>query len=263
MDGPKMKNIDKINLVEPSSTTKIYLMIGVVVFTLLISMFAFKNGGPTCNNYVINVYLYLALSILLLGLLSLQIPWEKMGGGMILFSIILSFLFIILLAFTKFFQTSMNEVILSHLYWFFFILAISATFWFYLKLPIYKDYLASTILIVALIFTVMSGIVYLKPDFFKRTYGTAMGGLLAALIVVIIVELYSLFFTKNYINSRTYRLISYGVIVIFSLFVSYDTSRVFTLAEKCTNYPNYPKSSTDFFLDVLNLFVRIINLRSR
>ena len=51
MDGPKMKNIDKINIVEPSSITKIYLMIGVVVFTLLISMFAFKNGGPTWQLY--------------------------------------------------------------------------------------------------------------------------------------------------------------------------------------------------------------------
>ena len=68
---------------------------------------------------------------------------------------------------------------------------------------------------------------------------------------------------KKELNSFLSSLSGYIVILVFSLFVSYDTARVFMLADKCHNYPNYPQSSISFFLDVLNLFVRIINLRAR
>ena len=53
------------------SFTKFYLYSGVIAFIVilyLISTTSFKNGKPTCNNYVFNVYLYLAMSITLLGL---------------------------------------------------------------------------------------------------------------------------------------------------------------------------------------------------
>lgn len=54
--------------------------------------------------------------------------------------------------------------------------------------------------------------------------------------------------------------ISYVAILIFSLFVSYDTSHMFEMASKCINFPNYPKSSLSFFLDLLNLFSSFINI---
>jgi FtsH-binding integral membrane protein len=123
--------------------------------------------------------------------------------------------------------------------------------------------LLSTVLIVALIFIIMSGIVYMYPEFFKSTYGFAMGSLLLILILIIIFELSMYFFSKGYAFSQTHRTVSYVVIVVFSLLVSYDTSRIFMLADRCVNYPNYPKSSITFFLDVINLFARIISLRSR
>ena len=45
------------------SFTKFYLYSGLIAFIIilyLITQSAFKNGKPTCNNYVFNVYLYLA-----------------------------------------------------------------------------------------------------------------------------------------------------------------------------------------------------------
>ena len=242
--------------------TKYSLGFGAVLFTFLISISGFKNGKPTCNNYVINVYLYLALSLIILGALSSYIPWEKMKvGPIILF--VFTILSLIVISMQGRFQTSMNQVIISHVFWILFILFISGTFWIYLKSPIYKEYINSTIVIVSLIFTFMSMLVYINPDFFINTYGRAMAGLLITLLIIIILELYYIFFTKNYAFSNTHRIISYIVILVFSLFVSYDTARVFMLADKCHNYPNYPQSSISFFLDVLNLFVRIINLRAR
>ena len=37
------------------------LGIVTVFFAYLISALSFKDGKPTCNNYIINVYLYLAI----------------------------------------------------------------------------------------------------------------------------------------------------------------------------------------------------------
>ena len=59
------------------SLFKRYLTITLITISLLtvfIYKSAFKNGRPTCNNYVINVYLYLALGIafLVLGTLLVE-----------------------------------------------------------------------------------------------------------------------------------------------------------------------------------------------
>tara|TARA_B100001173_G_C16027889_1_gene564952 strand:+ start:3419 stop:4165 length:747 start_codon:yes stop_codon:yes gene_type:complete len=238
------------------------LGIVTVFFAYLISILSFKNGKPTCNNYVINVYLYLAISLLLLGILSNYIPWDKSQiHPFILF--IITLVFVILMSIQKDFQKDMSQVLYSHIYYALFVLFISGTFWIYIKSPEFKPYINSTILIVSLIFVFMSMLVYAKPDFFINTYGQAMGGLLIALLSIIVIEIFNIFFTKDYAFSSTHRIISYVVILVFSLFISYDTARIFTLADKCTNYPNYPKSSLSFFLDVINLFARIISLQSR
>ena len=48
-----------------------------IIFVYLISQFSFVNGKPTCNNYIINTYLYLGLSLLLLGYFSNVINFYK------------------------------------------------------------------------------------------------------------------------------------------------------------------------------------------
>ena len=124
--------------------TKYSLGSGALLFAFLISISGFKNGKPTCDNYVINVYLYLALSLIILGGLSTYIPWEKtMISPLLLF--VLSLVFIIMISLQGNFQNNMTQVISSHIFWVLFILSISGTFWIYLKLPVYQDYINSTI----------------------------------------------------------------------------------------------------------------------
>ena len=83
-----------------------------------------------------------------------------------------------------------------------------------------------------------------------------MIGLFIGLITVIIIEIVSIFFltqNKNSNSENNYgwrKYITYFIIVLFSLFVSYDTITVFREAKSCVNYPNYPKSSLNFFLDM-------------
>jgi FtsH-binding integral membrane protein len=264
------------------SFTKFYLYSGVIAFIIilyLISTSSFKNGKPTCNNYVFNVYLYLAMSITLLGLFAYVINelvskdekekhelmpmnyvHQKLGWYSI-FGIILSFVFIIMMALTPSF--SKEGHVYNHIIWVLFVASISVMIYPYFKSEELADVVDDSLVSTALVFIFMSIIVYSQPSFFSGTYNYVMPGLIVGLFAIIIVSLFNIFFTKDmemYRKSSIY--ISYIVILLFSLFVSYDTSKMFEMAKICVNYPNYPKNSVDFFLDLLNLFVSFVNVYS-
>ena len=57
--------------------TKYGLMFVTIFVAFLVYISGFKKNKPTCNNYVVNVYLYLALSLSIMGLLSYHIPWDS------------------------------------------------------------------------------------------------------------------------------------------------------------------------------------------
>ena len=66
--------------------------------------------------------------------------------------------------------------------------------------------------------------------------------ILSSLILLPVIGALFLFFTKDteqYKNTSFY--ISYFVIMLFSVFVSYDTSKMFEMAKICVNYPNHEK----------------------
>ena len=125
-------------------------------------------------------------------------------------------------------------------------------------------YIDDALLSTSLIFLFMSIIVYMFPSFFEKTYNYMIVGLVVGLIAIIVIEVINLilnFGSEKYHTFRKY--LAYAIIVLFSLFVSYDTVNVFKQARQCVNYPNYPKSSLDFLLDILNLFSNILYLYQR
>ena len=238
------------------------LILFSIIVLYLINLFSFDNSKPTCDFFVLNIYLYLALSILILGLSISLINWSfLLPYSFLIF--IFSLITIIFIAFQKQYQTTMQEVISSHLSWFLFIILISSSLSVYFQKGIYGKPINDAIIATSLVFVIMSSIVYMIPEFFKSTYGFMSIGLLISLIAVIIIELFLILFEKDPKSLfRKFRIISYFVILIFSLYVSYDTIRTFELAEKCNNMPNYPKASIDFFLDIINLFSRFALLNS-
>ena len=264
------------------SFTKFFLYAGIIAFIIilyLISILSFKNNMPTCDNYVFNVYLYLALSITLIGLFAYVINefiskndtekhqlmpmnyiYNKLGKY-ILIGVILSFIFIIMMAFTSNF--SKEGHFYNHIIWILFLASISTMIFPYFKSQELAGVVDDALLATSLVFILMSIIVYSYPTFFSKTYSYVMPGLIIGLLAVIIVALFNIFFTKDteqYKNTSLY--ISYFVIMLFSVFVSYDTSKMFEMAKICVNYPNYPKSSINFFLDLLNLFASFVNIYS-
>ena len=108
----------------------------------------------------------------------------------------------------------------------------------------------------------MTGVYYSFSEFFMENYNQIGMGLFVTLISIIIIEIIHILFYNN--NSfGVFKLTSYFVILLFSLYVSYDTAKIIKKEDLCVDYPNYPKFSVDFFLDILNLFSRILFLKRK
>ena len=75
-------------------------------------------------------------------------------------------------------------------------------------------------------------LVYIFPKFFDKTFSFVFPGLFIALLTIILIELYFIFILGNY-PKKYFRIISYAVIVLFSLYISYDTQLMFYEAKKC------------------------------
>lgn len=232
----------------------------ILVFSLIIlygiNVYAFKKGYPTCENYVTNTYLYLALSIcyIYLNVTNLK-KYNKLGFPAFLIGICL----LIYMSFV--FPKTKEGILINHIIWFAFLTSLSLMILPLINVSnIESIYLA--LIVTFFIFMLMSAIVYIFPKFFEKTFQFVYPGLFVALLMIILIELYYLFIAGNYPKSM-FRYMSYAVIVLFSVYVSYDTQLMFMEAKTCRKYANYPKSSLKFILDVVNIFVRILSLQRR
>jgi len=258
-----------------------YLFIfAFIIILIILNNSAFNDNLPTCNNFVVNVYLYLALSICSIAIFSYLINYvlfgksrqyyrplelyeilNSIGSPFYIFSIIMTFVLIILIAFSNGFDN--NNVGYNHVIWFLFLFFISVTIY-----PKFKDittynYVDNALLITSIIFIVMTYFYYMFSDLFLNNMSSIGMGLLVSLIVIVIVELINLlFFKRSQYFLSFFKITSYLVIILFSVFVSYDTAEMAIREKECTSLPNYPKFSIDFFMDILNIFSRTLFLKS-
>ncbi len=239
----------------------------IFILALLIFNFSFKNGKVTCNNFIVNSYLYIGLGVVLLGLFTYALEYYNINFNFMttILAFILTLVFIFIFAWVR----TQKNYLLNHLIWLALIIGFSIMIYPMISLPNYKPYINRTIMIVACIFFVMTLMVYLFPKFFESTYGMLGMGLFVALISVIIVEIVYMIYkvsTKQLEYTEFNKYISYFVIVLFSVFISYDTQTLRIRSKTCKesnmfNYPNYPYESLDIILDLINLFVRILSLQ--
>lgn len=232
----------------------------IIIFFLLImyaiNIYAFKNGFPTCENYVTNTYLYLALSMCYI---YFNINKFSSYSNHVFIPFLVSIAAIIYITMNK--PKTQSGIAINHIVWFVFLTALS-----FMIIPI-TSMSSDSMIYMALFFTfaifvIMSAVVYLFPTFFQKTTHFMFPGLLVALIMIILIEVYLIFIKQKY-PRNIHRYISYAVVILFSLFISYDTQLMFEEAEICRKYANYPESSIKFILDVVNIFVRSFALQKQ
>jgi len=226
-----------------------------VVFSIL--NYAIKNRQFTCNRYILNTYLYIILTFIIMAIQLLLMEYNgiKFNPSLMLFIgiFILTLVFIVLLH-----KISSLNIVLKHFVWLVFILFLGLIFYpMYTSFIDKKEMILSAILTTVLLFIGLSAIAYLKPEYISLSWGPV---LLLLLIGGIIMEL-SLRFIMNKGNNRSkwFRVMSYFFIIVFMVFILYDTKRLQINAKNCV-IADYIKESLGLFLDVFNIFVRILSL---
>jgi len=214
----------------------------LILLSIITYMSAFKNNIPTCDRFIRNVYLYLATAVCLVGVFVNTIPVA--ATQYIVLAIIASFVSLILMFLFK------TSVFISHVLWLLFILSISVIMLPYIHT---SPALQSSIISTGIIFIMMSFIAIQYKSFFNKYTNQFSIGLFVALIAIIFTE-FVLLFTHQYHPNKS--ILSYFVIILFSIFIAYDTNRLSHYAKQCVKSPNYPQLSTHLFLDIINLLIR-------
>jgi hypothetical protein len=243
-----------------TSNSLISIFIAVLVLVALLFSIAFNSfekGKFTCNRYIMNTYLYVILTFNIIALLWLSLEhngisinftlWQYLG----LFLITLGIIWVLLTVNPKF-------VVPKHVLWLIFVIGIGT-----LVYPLYnsfsdKNIVLSAALTTILLTLVLSAIAFIKPEWISLSMGPILFFLLLAIIIMEITML--IVYRKNYRQIRgMFRATSYFVIFLFIGFILYDTKMLQIRAKQCVN-ADYLNESLKLFLDIFNIFVRVLGL---
>ena len=230
---------------------------------LLISIYnnAFKNNKFTCNKYILNSYLYilLILVIVILEILILDynnITVNKLFGNINnIVSYLLFFILILgLLTITMFINP--KNIILKHIFWLLFAVSIGTILYPSYIISKNKNVLLEVLFTLISILIIFSSIAFIRPDLISLS----LGPILVFVLIGIIIYQFIRFFNDKQ-NYRTPKWLSYIVIVVFILFILYDTKLIQIHAKNCIEgKADYINESLGIFLDVINLFQHLVNV---
>ena len=235
------------------------LSIGILGFIIFKS--AYRNNKLTCKKYVLNTYLYIILSLLIVSVTVLVMDkydldkYISFQSGMVFF--IFLFLTIGMLLLTMF--LSPQQTILKHISWLIFITLIGITLFPIYKLGKMTSVLSSTLFTTLSIVIILTAIAFYKPEWISLSWQPI---LLVLLIAGILLKIGLMVFTKD---TGTYNkwsiILSYGFVILFSLLLLYDTKKLQVNAMNC-KIPNYINESIGIFLDILNLFSNLTRIKA-
>lgn len=231
----------------------------LLVLLYFIAINSFEKGKFTCNKYLLNTYLYIVLTFNILIIINLTLEHNKVNIPLTL-PMLLVLLFVNIGIIFLLHRIDPEKVVLKHLVWLLFVIIISLIVY-----PLYVN--SSKQVIISALFTtlfltfVLSAIAYAKPEWISLSLGPI---LFFALLAVIIMELLLIFLFRNKLGEKAwlFRGISYFVILIFMGFILYDTKRLQINAKECVK-ADYIRESLKLFLDILNIFVRLVGLGRR
>lgn len=228
----------------------------MVILLFLIAMNSFKNGKFTCNKYILNTYLYIILTINIVALLCLTLEHFKVMFMFSLWQILALFLIIVGIIFILH-TINPKMVLLKHTVWLILILGLGL-----ITYPMYvtsdKKLVLSSMLTTIILTVFLSVVAFIKPELISFSMGPVLLMLLIGIIVFEIAML--IIHRKNYKNVKMlFRGISYFVIFLFMGFILYDTKMLQVRAKECVN-ADYLLESFNIFIDILNIFVRLLGL---
>jgi FtsH-binding integral membrane protein len=273
------KNIDvnnsKFNNIISSNNAllKLFCTLTVTVITcILIGHYAFKNGMLTCDNYILNTYLYIILSILLMfmvvlindkfGLFNSLLAWMSQGT---IYRIVLTFIVLLVVLFGLIITLQIikpTNIVASNLIWATLVVTLGIflipTIWFARLTDVVGLSSMLTILI-----TIVVGFLgyYYGNEIVTFDWDKYLN--IALLVLVIIMFIGMFMITNPATMIMFYYVVSIICLIIFVLLLLSNHKQLKENADKCIDgqaVPNYPVESFTIFIKMLNIFQDLVNI---
>ena len=280
-----MNNIENINynLTEKDMTEIRYICVFILILIVIIYKNAFENDNYSCNNILVNTYLYVLISLLLFHLITLLFINGKLHIKLFEFlkntNVIIGLLGItgLLFGLLYIFDTNYNNILISHIM-LLVLIGVFSLLTSILYVVLKNNNLYNRVIYTTLLFViVLLCIFYFKKDFIKKYLKDEYYFIvLILLFVVFLVELIYILF-MGYDKTMT-MVTSACVLLIFGYFLLKDTENVINITEEnckialknckdninenCNieDYPNYPQKSFNIFHDIIIIFQNIAEL---
>jgi FtsH-binding integral membrane protein len=231
-------------------------IIGLIGFFIINNSISFNPLGFTCNNYIFNTYLYLILSIAITLITLETIAYNKiyLNDSSIIGIFLCSIVLLIIMM-----MTSPKYILIKHLLFFIFLFFIAIT-----QYPLYinnKILFNQTGITTIILLIFLSYIAINYPQYIGDNWLKYLLMALVCIIITRLVEMGLIWYNKIEPRNKYGRFISYISIIIFIMFILYDTKQVQENAKKCIT-ADYINESLNLYLDVINLFANIYNVNN-
>lgn len=241
------------------------LLFATLVNIIFIKQTAFEKDKPTCDNYILNTYLYVLLGFLLISIILIA-TYENKDVEQFIVNIFSSWLYIILfmliyIGLIVWFYTTdpKDNLLMVHILWLLLILFFSLLVYMPVKianvLNVLKPAIIATLLITIVV--VYCGIKYgdklVKYDWDKY---------LRIGLIGIIICYFGLIFIPFKNRKQISIILSVLSLIIFVLLLLSYNKKLTERAEECytDNNPNYPKESIGIVIKIINIFTNIAKL---
>jgi FtsH-binding integral membrane protein len=235
---------------------------------------AYNNGSPTCSRFILNTYLYVFIGIvytLLVGIFTSQKLFENKSFNLNMFSkmnnfsqniylfIYLFILFLIFYLTSKIYTIPVDQTFNKHLYFVLYLTIVGVILW-----PFAFLYKIAPVKIITQIMIIFFGIIVVA-SFIAVKFPEYVSKLLFPLMLVLFgLIFYYLFYNyfglEKYLNYRTSIIIS---IILFSIFISYDTHILLQRQHECVEgRADYVKYSLQLYVDFINILTDLLRLFS-
>jgi FtsH-binding integral membrane protein len=243
-----------------------FIFVIITLFFILSKTAYGQNGKLTCNNYVVNTYLYIIQGLVIMSLYIILL--ERSGLGFTAMSFmatnLISFFILAGIIFGLIYLIKTidpEKKALKHFIWLTFLFCFSlAVFMFYI-IAKYTGVLFSSIITLIIIVSGLTAVAFYNPDLISLSWKS---GLISALLVGIVLQIILMF--MMYKTGKAYNnfhiALSYGFICIFMGLILWKTKKIQENAKTCT-VPDYINESTSVIISIVNLFTDIVNIKSR
>ena len=233
-----------------------FVLLFIVIVAIYKNSFSGKPLRFTCKNFLLNAYLYIFLSFILVALMVNMYDRYKIPSIFDIYKnkglVALAVFFISIGLLLAVMSWSSKQLMQKHLLWVLWIALMAYTLYplFQISSKIYDRAKLITFAIMAC----LTMFTFMYPGMVSLSWGTSLMVFLFGLIITHLVGLVYPY------TSRTHYFLSYFSILLFSFFMLYDTKVLMAKAKKCVQ-ADYINDSLGVFLDGMNIFTSVFSLQ--